>query len=352
MELTVHIGTGKTGSSSIQRTLAKGHQALAAKGIWYVGLMFEMYAHKQHPWQKTGGWPLLVHQDAAQARSQLAEVLLGTLEAAAERGVRRVVWSNESIFGNHALVLPVLHEAAERGVHVRVIVYLRRHDAWVQSAYLQWGVKHKTYRGPVKPFRDWYGSGGKANFYSGLQPWLDGPWSDLAVRNFDACPDVVTDFLSYLGVETATLEITRENETPNAVALALWAMHNSQSDEPVLPVELQALLRRAGLLDAAPRGCNWSALLPSHDDIERVSVDAQTDRQQLDEVLAQHGQPPIDTSPLKKKNLTVSQDEINAAFLIMIRQQAQQIETLRKKIVALEARDAAPSPGASADSAS
>jgi hypothetical protein len=331
MELTVHIGTGKTGSSSIQRALANSPAALAAQGIAYFGLMFESNAQPKYPWQKAGGWPALVQQGRPDAQAQLAEVLTGALQAAEANGIRRAVWSNESIFGSDALVLPVLKTLQASGVRVRVIVYVRRHDAWIKSAYLQWGVKHKTYPGPVKSFRDWY-SGHKPHFSSGLAPWLEAQLSDLTVRNFDACGDVVRDFLSYMAIDEKQVKIVRENETPNAVALALWAIYNSQVEGPVLPADLQGLLRRSGLLNAPAKGSNWASLLPTEQDIEAVALDSRRDRERLDEILARHGQAPIDTSPLKHKDMTVTQDDINAALLTIIKQQGDQIQMLIRRL--------------------
>lgn len=41
VKLIVHIGNGKTGSSSIQETLLAGRQALADQGVVDLGLMLE-----------------------------------------------------------------------------------------------------------------------------------------------------------------------------------------------------------------------------------------------------------------------------------------------------------------------
>lgn len=40
-ELILHIGAGKTGSTSVQFTLQRSREQLAAQGLGYLGLMLE-----------------------------------------------------------------------------------------------------------------------------------------------------------------------------------------------------------------------------------------------------------------------------------------------------------------------
>ena len=56
-----------------------------------------------------------------------------------------MIWSNETFLGNDAIVFPAVQRLTEAGVGaLRIVAYVRRPDAWAQSAYLQWGIKHKT----------------------------------------------------------------------------------------------------------------------------------------------------------------------------------------------------------------
>jgi hypothetical protein len=338
IHLIVHIGTGKTGSSSIQKTLATNADGLRAQGVRYLGLMCEEAPRKLFLWQKPGGWPDLLKLGEAAAREQLEAVLAASLTQFAEAGMKRALWSNESIFGNDNIVIPVLKRLESSGVRSHVIVYIRRHDAWVRSAYVQWGIKHKTYPGPVKPFPDWYRDQ-KISFFAGLRPWLDHSWQDIAVRNFDACGDVVVDFLDYYGLAGADIAPRWDNETPNPVALALWAIYNSQVETPVLPIELQRLLVQSGLLQKASVGCDLADLLPTEADIETVTRDLESDRRKINEVFRRFGQPEMATSRLKPKAMTVSQGEINAALLLMIKHQSDQINALRAKVQRLFGAD-------------
>lgn len=56
-----HVGTGKTGSSSIQRTLAESKEDLEQQGYAFVSRVVELYRSKQSlpvkPWQDNDGHP-------------------------------------------------------------------------------------------------------------------------------------------------------------------------------------------------------------------------------------------------------------------------------------------------------
>lgn len=333
-ELIVHIGTGKTGSSSIQKTLAAARVNLRKAQTAYFGLMGEHAPVRLFDWQRAGAWPEWVALGDEAARTQLTELLLASMRDWQRGGIRRVIWSNESIFGRDALIIPILRSLRERGVRVKVIVYIRRHDAWAQSAYLQWGIKDKTLTGPIKPFREWVRHR-KVEFMPELRPWLDEKWDGLAVRNFDACSDVVADFLECHGLHECGVVVRRENETPNPVALALWALHNTQFDEPVLPHQLQGLLKRAGLLDREVRAVDWEMLAPTQADIDEVRDSAVGDRAALNEIFRQFQQPEVPTDPIKVKRLDVSQAQINAALLLMLKRQDEQIQWLKKQLAGL-----------------
>ena len=333
-ELVVHIGAGKTGSSSIQKTLEASSARLSEKGIAYLGLMLEHASEQKYEWQTPGGWPMLMSTGPQVAQQQLGEMLGRAVDDLRAKGVRRAIWSNETIFGNHNLVIPVLEQIQEKGVKVKVVLYVRRHDAWIRSAYLQWGIKHKTYQGPVKSFREWRKTN-RISYSDGIRYWKDKPWIEFSVRNFDTCGDVTTDFLSWLGLDKDSVKISRDNEAPNPVALAMWALYNTQFGPPMLPAHLQKLLKRSGLLDRQPKDCDLDSLMPTPEDIAAVAAECIHDKQETNKVLAESGQPPMGETPLAHKDFSVTQNQINAALLLMIKHQADELALLRKQLRAL-----------------
>jgi hypothetical protein len=57
--IILHVGTEKTGSSSIQRTLAESKEDFEQQGSAFLGRTLEMYRNNQSlpvgPWQANGG---------------------------------------------------------------------------------------------------------------------------------------------------------------------------------------------------------------------------------------------------------------------------------------------------------
>ncbi|GAB5378657.1 MAG: hypothetical protein AcusKO_51190 [Acuticoccus sp.] len=134
--LIVHIGSGKTGSSSIQLTMAEQRETIAAAGFKYLGILLE-YADAAPPfeWRKRGGSALFFTQgDAANRSADLYEALSREINSAPEGTT--LIWSNEWLFGRHERILPVLDRLAEEGISIRIVCYVRRHDRWAVSAYM------------------------------------------------------------------------------------------------------------------------------------------------------------------------------------------------------------------------
>lgn len=332
-ELIVHIGTGKTGSSSIQKTLALQTDALNQQNAAYLGLMCENAPEgtKAYSWREMGGWTQFKSVVPDTAKREMIDVLTTSITQLTSVGINKAIWSNESLFSDGQFIVPILYELHKLGVKIKVIVYIRRHDTWARSAYLQWGIKHKTYEGPVKSFKEWHETHA-INFSSGLMPWLNAKWIDLSVRNFDTCGDVVVDFINCSKLDVGNIEVLRENETPNPVALALWGIYNSQFEEPMLPTELQPTLQKSGLLGQTPIPCDYMSLLPTSADIENVVALAAEDRAFINKLFAENNQPEMSTDEPKKKNMAVSQEQINAALLMLVKHQNDRIGWLTRQV--------------------
>ena len=330
-DVIIHVGQSKAGSTAIQKSLMGAKEVLAAQGAFYLGLMCEHAGGEKRPWQRAGGWPDLAALGEEKAAEELAEVAVGAVESLIDDGYRRVILSNETFLPSTAIVFPAVRGITALDANVRVIAYIRRPDSWAQSAYLQWGIKHKTYTGPLRPFREWLGARHKRNARE-LKPWLELPGVEVVARNFDTCGDVVEDFLACAGLEPGSIKTTRGNESPHPVALALWALYNGQRDDVVMPTELEQHLKRSGLLDQPTRKVDLGSLLWDDDEIARVWNESRQDREQLNEILREAGQPEIPSERQPARDFEVTQSQINAALLLMLKYQGDQIQRLKRQL--------------------
>lgn len=330
-ELIVHIGTGKTGSTSIQDSLIANQNWLQGNSVAYFGLRFEKTPDKYFTWQQKDSLHSLNDLESDErllAQQEMLYVLMESIKKVSRQGIKRAIWSNESIFDTSDFVIPILEKLVENGIKLNIIVYIRRHDAWLRSAYIQWGIKHKTYLGDLQSFKEW-SQNHLPHFASKLAVWLEQKkWSNVSVRNFDCCGDVVKDFFEYCGIYDHNLQIIKSNTTPTDVCLAAWAAYNGQFYKEVLPHDIEFLLGEAGLLNKPLRDYDINDLLPTQDDIDWVKSVTTDDRNALNAIFKQFSQPEIPMTPLTIQQKMVSQNQINAMLLFLIKNQADNIRRL------------------------
>jgi hypothetical protein len=335
-QLIVHIGQGKTGSTAIQQTLATHRDTLNAQGILYLGHMLE-YAGSDCPkaWQNPASVDRLLHQmPDDQVASEVVDVLTQALEQSSGTGTKTLVWSNEALFMRRFGVSQALAQIQNAGWPVKVILYLRRHDKWAQSAYAQWGIRHKSYSGPILPFKDWI-SKRPTRFAEALEHWDGHLGKALTVVNFDTVDNAASDFLSR--IDATDIPTDRVYETPAPEILAAWAVHNSRVDPEVLPGDYMRILNAAKLLHAdAPDVAEPNSLFPSNDDLAQVLKDAHEDIARVNTILDKKGSRTFDEKVPAKAKKIPSQWDMTRVMLTMLSAQQEQIIRLRKRVDALE----------------
>ena len=301
MKLVVHIGNGKTGTTSIQQTLDAARGDLQKRGIHYLGRMLEHgVSETVKDWQTPAGAETLLHNmPAPEVESDLREVLTAELSALETREATTAIWSNEALFARHMGVIEALQALRADGVDVQIVLYLRRHDKWARSAYAQWGIRHKSYQGPIKPFADWIAER-PARFGPNLEVWHAAFGEALIVRNFDATGDVALDFLSLLDIDNIAAH--RVYETPTPEELTLHAAFNDRFPGVVLPDRFQRFSQSVG--DLSPKTADPARighLLPSQGDLDKVLEDSAEDLARINAILIEKGQPPFDSDAEAKK---------------------------------------------------
>ena len=346
MELLVHVGDGKTGTSAIQRMLLTHPDALAHARTHYLGLMLEYAFETSYDWQRPGGIEAFHALPREQAIAQLRDVLRGALDRARSAGLARLVWSNESLLDRSDTTIAALAQLGD-GVRVRVVAYVRRHDAWARSAYIQWGLKHKAYAGPLRDFGSWRG---KRSFrlMPRLQPWRTAFGTAMTVRNFDAVADAARDFCEVAGLDPAAFATERRNQEPSGVELALRAVFNEAVPGPALPSHFdQALAADTVDFDRSLEG--WlGERMPSQEALASIAESCSDDRSGLNALLAADGQRALDALPLARGPIRVDQEKLVAALCQIVARQALRLERLERKIASdarLSAGEGATPPG-------
>ncbi len=209
LDLVVHVGTGKAGSSSIQQMMNQNRELLAAAGTLYprspgvarhthlaLSLKTDEELDLDPAWQRARA------KDPTVFRRRFRRRLLAEIDGS---GLDRVVFSDETLFGSPTPMLEGLRRLTdELGRSLRVVVYLRRQDDHLVSRYQQ-NVKvgeirrlaDRTLHLDLSSTYDY--AGRLARLEDVLQP------TELVVRRFeqDAFVDgsLFADFLDAAGVE-------------------------------------------------------------------------------------------------------------------------------------------------------
>jgi hypothetical protein len=336
-QLVLHIGAGKAGSTSIQFALKRNAQALAAHDTAYVGLMLERVpGATAHDWC-VEGQPSRYFRQPPQERPRVEGEAFETIHAELQRlgalGFTQVVWSNEAFLPFHNRIVRVIRRLAEAGVPVRIVCYLRRHDRWARSAYVQFGLKGKMHPGPIRGFRDWVAANPVA-FADQVETWQRSFPGLVELYNFDALDDAVPHFCGLIGVEG--IPSMRANEAPTNPMLAAYVVHNSEYDAPA-PPEIMAVLTAPMRLQTERQSKvpPLEDLLPTTEDLVALQAECAPDLARLNALLAEQGQPPLVFDAPKPFARSTTGWEMDRLMLQMILALQRQVNDLRAEIAAL-----------------
>lgn len=236
-DIVLHLGAGKTGTSSIQHLLGANRETLASHGVLYPRTpggarhtRLGMFAKSDEDLVRTGAWRRMGRPDPRRFRRRFRRRLL---QEVADAAPRQVLFSDEAL-------LSLSEEAVRRltrltraiGGDVRAVVYLRRQDERLVSQYQQ---EVKT--GRTATLADWAASAGGTHlhdYHQRLTTWRGvlGP-SALVVRRFEPSAFVngslYDDFLDAAGIQMSADRLTpveTRNESLDAEAVEFLRLLN------------------------------------------------------------------------------------------------------------------------------
>ena len=241
-KLILHVGLGKTGTTAFQDAMRDGYDALLEAGFICAGSRLKFAVPEEEE---------LEAQYHARDPELLAAALQSLEKAALSApDVSTVVWSNEAIgmAPNLSDVIDVIDQFIKDSKSfdvVEIAICFRRQDDWVESAYRQWGLKHKTSetRGIEAP-EAWLDRSWHALDYLGqYRAWSKLGGDRIRIMTYDAMrnaggsvPYLYTQF--GLPVELIPAEAAHEKNVSLGPAQSyLNALHNGTHEGPVRPVE-------------------------------------------------------------------------------------------------------------------
>lgn len=228
MRLVLHVGMGKTGTSSIQKALGASQAGLRAQNAHYLGMWLDFIDPR---FQGVLGMRAVFEQtpDALEATATAAVERMREIEA--RDGVDTFILSNEDLYGRIQKLDPFL-SVLKRSLDLSIVIYVRDIHSWLPSAYAQWGIHHKVQQGPIKTFAE--AAPRLVKTYRALALWQEKHGDHISFRKYDKSTDVVEDFADAIGKKLDPAS-GRHLERGEPVELLLRAAFNNRFPGEVFP---------------------------------------------------------------------------------------------------------------------
>lgn len=253
MDLVLHIGTGKTGTSSIQAFLRQNRAALADLGYLYPRspgrrrhARLSLFCMPDERYDRSPAWKPERWSSPAEFREAFRRRLFKEID---ESGLSRVLLSDEGLYGSPDEALRRLRRLTDHlAASLRLVVYLRRQDDHLVSRYQQvvktgetrrLGVAgHAASGEPTAPWMDRQGAG-TYDYCARLQTWQQvlEP-SAFVVRRFErgsfTAGSIYQDFLEAAGIDARAEnldQVETANESLDAEAVELLRILNMSRRE-------------------------------------------------------------------------------------------------------------------------
>lgn len=239
MQLIVHIGMGKTGTTSIQGGLDQNTPTLAAAKVQYLGSWFDVGAGDYIGRSNQIKFFSLPTDELKAFGKLYVEKLLRTSN---ESAIKTFIISNEALWGQSKKLKPFFDVVAD-SIDTRFVGYVRNAHDWLPSAYAQWGVVHKVYAGPVRSFRSRAPDLVKA--YREVLHWSKLYGDKFTLRDYDSTSDVFQDFVELIGLPTG-MESRRLHGRRSDGQMILRLLLNNRCSTPAEPDLFNRVLQSKG----------------------------------------------------------------------------------------------------------
>lgn len=203
----LHIGYGKTGTSSIQSFLARNRERLLELGILYpvAGLTYDGFkSHSHH------GLAVFQKSEIPEDVLHLYSDLLDEIESSQQNTV--IISSEHFCF----IKKEYLHQLKKllSNYKIKIIFYVRNQANLIESTFLQWQKVGWNYSGEIEKFYKEHRAG--FNFLQIIQPWTEEfDARNIITRIYDRRTtgnDICVDFLKIFEIDK---KITPDNIRAN-----------------------------------------------------------------------------------------------------------------------------------------
>lgn len=213
-EIIFHIGTGKTGTTAIQNTLHYNRKKLVKRyGVLYpVMEIMPFVGKKEIPASHCAYFGKLKSEDSEDGVSIFYQDLERALLMAKKKNAKIILFSCENIFINSSVFSELFFKALKKikASKVRFILYLRRQDLVLESAWKQWGAKDPNHA-TIQDYKMSAHAQNLLDFKTHLDRWLTYFEADqFQVQTFEKShlrrKSVIPSFFHQLGLSDSNIK--------------------------------------------------------------------------------------------------------------------------------------------------
>jgi len=330
MRLVLHVGMGKTGTSSIQKALEANQAGLKAQKARYLGMWFDFVDPR---YQGVQGMRA-VFDSPPDALEEFAEVTVERLrEIEARDGVDTFIFSNEDLYGRIQKLDPFL-SVLKRSLDLSIVMYVRDIHSWLPSAYAQWGIHHKVQQGPVKTFAE--DAPRLVKTYRAIALWQEKHGPHMIFRKYDKSTDVVGGFAEAIGKKLEPVP-ARHLERAEPAELLLRAAFNNRFPGEVFPGKFN----RAVVNTHAAPVPRLETAIENYLDYSAVDAVIAPDREILERISAGIGVDFLngDKEAIRPPARADLEERLFDYMIAIVLNQAQRIQALEKTVRDLKAEN-------------
>ena len=240
IDLTLHVGMGKTDTTSIQSALQHSTASLAEQNTYYLGMWLDRVSPE---FAGPQGHVKLAREDEKLLEAHAEAFVTALEELSKSTGATQFILSNESLCTSVVPLLPFLNRLKSL-CRLRTVAYARNPVDWLPSAYHQWMIRHKTNNGPLMDFPT--AAHRLMGMYDSLPVWADTLGADFILRSFEKGTNIVDDFAQTLGLNLTHVE-ARRLEHSDLSESVLRAIYNGMHKTSVHPMAFQEATNRINL---------------------------------------------------------------------------------------------------------
>lgn len=324
-----HVGMGKTGSTTIQNALAANRPVLADHGYFYGGQWMDLVSAE---FEGFLGFQKFLGQTTEQFVASAEKLVAALLRLGEETGLETFVFSNEQIFENVSK-LDAFFKTLAKDFTVEIIVFVRPPATWLPSAYIQWGVVHKTNPGSVQAYP--HKARSLVRQYDYLRIWHELHGAAVRVIAYPDGADVVEVFSGAIGVPLR-FNVGRQQVRPDTAEILMRFACNNAVPQMALPQVYDSL--RAKVPAGTPTAIS-DKIRHVLDQSETTAIIAEN--QATWAFIAQTFGLNLVTAPVNpspRSDMSAVVDTVLGAMLDLLFMQAYQIEAMEQRLRRLEGR--------------